>query len=157
MWLEGELSLMSDVHAWVLSRSVVSDSGNPMDCSPQDSSVHGIPQARILKWVTMLSSRGSSQPRGRIHVSCIGRWVLDQWATWEAREWHKHINRLLTYEIVPFEIKIPLVGQTASHDVGAIVVTGFHSHETLAVGAVHHLHQGMGTLGGGIHLIWKKK
>ena len=34
-----------------------------MDCSPPGSSVHGIPQARILEWVTMPSSRGSSQPR----------------------------------------------------------------------------------------------
>ena len=36
---------------------------NPMDCSPPDSSVHGILQARTLEWVAMPSSRGSSQPR----------------------------------------------------------------------------------------------
>ena len=36
---------------------------DPMDCSPQDSSVHWILQARILEWVTMPSSRGSSQPK----------------------------------------------------------------------------------------------
>ena len=36
---------------------------DPVDCSPQGSSVHGILQARILEWVAMLSSRGSSQPR----------------------------------------------------------------------------------------------
>ena len=34
-----------------------------MDCSPQVSSVHGIPQARILEWVAIPFSRGSSQPR----------------------------------------------------------------------------------------------
>ena len=33
---------------------------DPMDCSPPGFSVHGILQARILKWVAMLSSRGSS-------------------------------------------------------------------------------------------------
>ena len=33
---------------------------NPMDCSPPGSSVHGILQARILEWVAMPSSRGSS-------------------------------------------------------------------------------------------------
>ena len=33
---------------------------NPMDCSPQGSSVHEILQARILEWVPMPSSRGSS-------------------------------------------------------------------------------------------------
>ena len=37
---------------------------NPIDCSPLGSSVHGILQARILEWVAMPSSRGSSQPRG---------------------------------------------------------------------------------------------
>ena len=35
----------------------------PMDCSPPGSSVHGISQARILEWVAISSSRGSSQPR----------------------------------------------------------------------------------------------
>ena len=36
---------------------------DPMDCAPSSSSVHGILQARILEWVAMPSSRGSSQPR----------------------------------------------------------------------------------------------
>ena len=36
---------------------------NPMDCNPPGSSVHGILQARILEWVAMPSSRGSSQAR----------------------------------------------------------------------------------------------
>ena len=36
---------------------------DPMDCSPPGSSVHGIFQARILKWVAISSSRGSSSPR----------------------------------------------------------------------------------------------
>ena len=36
---------------------------NPINCSPPGSSVHGILQARILEWVAMPSSRGSSQPR----------------------------------------------------------------------------------------------
>ena len=44
---------------------------DPMDCSPQDSSVPGIFLARILKWVTISFSRGSSQPRTGTHVSCI--------------------------------------------------------------------------------------
>ena len=38
---------------------------HPMDCNPPDSSVHGIHQARILEWVAMPCSRGSSQPRDR--------------------------------------------------------------------------------------------
>ena len=55
----------------MLRASVVSDSVRPMDCSPPGSSVHGISQARVLEWVAMLSSRGSSKPRDQNHVSCI--------------------------------------------------------------------------------------
>ena len=52
---------------------------NPVDNGPLGSSVHGILQARILEWVLMPSSRGSSQPRDRTlvsDVSCIGRQIL---------------------------------------------------------------------------------
>ena len=42
-----------------------------MDCISPDSSVHGILQARILEWVAMPSSRGSSRPRDCTHVSCV--------------------------------------------------------------------------------------
>ena len=48
---------------------------NPMDCSPPGSSVHGILQARILKWVVMPSSRGSSQPRDSLLHWQAGRSV----------------------------------------------------------------------------------
>ena len=44
---------------------------DPMDCSPPGSSVHGILQARILEWVAIPFSRGSSQPRDRTPVSYI--------------------------------------------------------------------------------------
>ena len=37
---------------------------DPMDCSPPGSSIHGIFQARVLEWVAISFSRGSSQPRG---------------------------------------------------------------------------------------------
>ena len=49
---------------------------DPMDCSLPGSSVHGIFQARILKWVVTTFSRGSSPPRDWTCVSFIGRWVL---------------------------------------------------------------------------------
>ena len=59
---------------WVCNKvwevtSVVSDSATLWDPSPPGSSVHGILQARILEWVSMPSSRGSSPPRDRTHVS----------------------------------------------------------------------------------------
>ena len=52
---------------------------DPIDCSPPDSLVHGISQARVLEWVAISSSRGYFQPRDRTCVSCIsclGRQVL---------------------------------------------------------------------------------
>ena len=45
---------------------------NPVDCSLPGSSIHGILQARILEWVAISFSRGSSRPRDRTRVSCIG-------------------------------------------------------------------------------------
>ena len=56
---------------------------NPVDCSPPGSCVHGILQARILEWVAISFSRGSSQPRDQNQVSCIAgrRFIL--WATRE--------------------------------------------------------------------------
>ena len=44
---------------------------DPMDCNLPGSPVHGILQARILEWVAMPSSRGSSWPRDQTQVSCI--------------------------------------------------------------------------------------
>ena len=55
---------------------------DPMNCSPPGSSVHGMLQARILEWVAMLSSRGSSQPRDQTWVSCIGRRILYHLSQW---------------------------------------------------------------------------
>ena len=55
---------------------------NPMDCSPPGSSVHGIFQPRILEWVAMSFSRGSSQSRDKTHVSCLGRRVLYELNHW---------------------------------------------------------------------------
>ena len=55
-----------------------------VDCSPPDSSVHGILQPRILQWVAISSFRGSSWPRYQTCVSCIGRQILYHGATREA-------------------------------------------------------------------------
>ena len=54
-----------------VSCSVMSDSLRLHGLSPPGSSVHGILQARILEWVAMPFSRGSSQPRDRTQVSCV--------------------------------------------------------------------------------------
>ena len=60
---------------------------NPVDFSLPGSSVHGIFQARVLAWVAISYSRGSSRPRDQTCiscVSCIDRWILHHQATWEA-------------------------------------------------------------------------
>ena len=44
---------------------------DPMDCSLSGTSVHGIFQARVLEWIAIALSRGSSRPRDRTWVSCI--------------------------------------------------------------------------------------
>ena len=41
---------------------------DPVDCSPPGSSVHEILQARVLQWVAMPSSRGSSRPGDRTRI-----------------------------------------------------------------------------------------
>ena len=53
---------------------------DPMDCSPPDSSVHVIFQARILEWVAAPFSRGSFQPRHPTWVSCIEGRFFTIWA-----------------------------------------------------------------------------
>ena len=64
----------------IKSHSVVSD----MDCSPPGSSIHRILQARILEWVAIFFSRGSSQPRYWTWVSHIAGRLFTTWATREA-------------------------------------------------------------------------
>ena len=52
---------------------------DPMDCSLPGFSVHGIFQARVLEWVAISFSRGSSQPRDWTQVSLIvGKWLYSQ-------------------------------------------------------------------------------
>ena len=60
-----------------------------MDCSLPDSSVHGILQARILEWVAISFSRGSSQPRNRTQVSFIAGRFFTNWAMREVNS-HNH-------------------------------------------------------------------
>ena len=55
-----------------------------MDCSPPGSSVRGILQARILGWVAISFSRGSSWPRDWTRVFCIAGRFCPVWAPREA-------------------------------------------------------------------------
>ena len=57
---------------------------SPMNYSPPGSSVPGILQARILEWVAILFSRGSSLSSDQTQVSCIDGSFFTTWATREA-------------------------------------------------------------------------
>ena len=52
-----------------------------MDCHLPGSSGHGIFQARILEWIAISFSRGSSSPRDQTQVSYITGWAFTIWAT----------------------------------------------------------------------------
>ena len=67
--------------ACMLSLSVVSNSFDPMGCSPPGSSVHGILQARIVEWVAVPFSRGSSQHKNRTQASPLVGGFFTSWAT----------------------------------------------------------------------------
>ena len=57
---------------------------DPMDWSPPGSSVHGILQAKILEWVAISFSRGSSRPRDQTLLCCIAGRLLTDWGSREA-------------------------------------------------------------------------
>ena len=104
---------------------------DPMDCSPPVSSVHGIPQARILGWVAMPSSRVSFQPRDWTHFSCIGRQILYHWATRETacviRE--MQIKTRIKYHHTPIRM---LKSKTLTHQMLARMWNNRKSHSLLA-------------------------
>ena len=81
---------LSQISKWMRPRLLKSESEvtqscptlcDPMDCSLPGSSVHGIFQARVLKWIAISLSRGSSQPRGQTRISHIVGRPFTIWAT----------------------------------------------------------------------------
>ena len=80
------MQFTTQTRTWVHAKSPQScpTLGDPMDCRPPGSSVHGPLQARILEWVSMPSSRGSSQPWGWTQVSCLAGGFFTTSVTWEA-------------------------------------------------------------------------
>ena len=77
-----------------------------MDCSPPGSSVCGIFQARILEWVAISFSRGSSQPRYQTLVSCI---AVRFFTIYQGRPWDS-VHTLNTYlTLFPLHFKTPFL------------------------------------------------
>ena len=104
-----------------------------MDCSPPGSSVDRIFQARILEWVAISSSRGSSWPRDRTHVFYTGRQILYHWATWETPNfWIAHPNsqdhhsaHWLTQWILVITLGVPVWDQGIRTPKGLPAEVGF--------------------------------
>ena len=71
-WVDSDVPIQSLGHVWL---SVTPWTG---------FSVHGFFKTRVVEWVAISSSRGSSLPRDKICVTCIDRWLLYHWATWQA-------------------------------------------------------------------------
>ena len=93
--LQGSLveNVLYSVKMW-LSHQVVSDSCDPISCSPPGSSVHGISQTRILEWVAISFSRGSFWPRDWTRVSWTAGGFYTDLATREALS-----NQDMTFKI----------------------------------------------------------
>ena len=100
---------------------------DPMDCSLPGSSVHGILQERILEWVALASSRGSSQPRDQTiisYISCIGRQrlscstacgiFLDQGSNPCLLHWHEDSLPLSHKEAPVWFLNIHLISEILS-------------------------------------------
>ena len=97
--------------AYVLSLQLCLTVCDPINCSPLGYSVHGTMQARILEWIAMPSSRGSSWPRERTHISYL-LWspvLADRFftfsATWEACKIKIKLNKFI--EHLPFARQLP--------------------------------------------------
>ena len=73
---------------------------NPVDYNLPGSSVHGILQARVLEWVAISFSRGSSPPRDQTQVSHLGGRRFNLWAT---REAHVKLWLLPKYKKIAYD------------------------------------------------------
>ena len=100
---------------------------DPMDCSPPGSSVHGILQARILEWIAIPFSRGSSWPYDQTWVYCVASRFFTIWATrktwiltgcptnltqfWHYLPWESvrsHMLRAQSHKTVPTPLQLPI-------------------------------------------------
>ena len=77
---------------------------DPVDCSSPGSSVHGSLQARILEWVAIFFSRGSSWPWDWTWVSCTAGRLFTDWATREALGDTEGIKQIIILSPFPFFI-----------------------------------------------------
>ena len=84
--VQGLWGLVSYISLWLKWSEEKVAQSCPTLCNPMDYTVHGILQARILEWVAVPFSRGSSQPRDWTQVSHIAGRFLTNWAIVKAPE-----------------------------------------------------------------------
>ena len=90
------------------SCSVVSNSLWPYGLHPTRSHVRGTLQARILEWIAISSSRGSSGSRYWtcvFSISCIGRWILYHWAIWKVLCNNNNKNTLIHWILLFYKFQ----------------------------------------------------
>ena len=87
---------------------------NAMDCSPPSSSVHGIFQARILEWVAISFSRGSSWLRDWTQVSwkILYHWPISEYIyiyiyTHTHTHIHTHTHNWILYIYINYIVLLP--------------------------------------------------
>ena len=88
--------IYSNDHSYHFESDSESDSVMSDSLQPQDYTVHGILQARILEWVALPCCRRSSQPRDQTQVSRIAGRFFTSWATREA-----HFNSVIKWRCWP--------------------------------------------------------
>ena len=91
-----ELISLSTICTHACSFASVMSFCDTMNCHPPSPSVHGILQATILKWVAIISSRGSSRPRDfrSLMSSALASWFFTTSANWEAH--HNHLALVIS-------------------------------------------------------------
>ena len=102
---------------------------DPMDYSLPGSSVHGILQARILEWVAIPFSRGSSWPRDRTQVFHIAGRCFTIWAT---REAYYYSHQWLTWRQITVMRYLILKTLMFMKKVLIVYHGGFHAHHSFS-------------------------
>ena len=121
---------------------------DPVDCSPPDSCVHGISQARILEWVVIPFSRGFSLPGDRTRVSCITGRFFTSWATWkpiQLPEWVSESCSVVSDSLQPHGLYTPWNSPGQNIGVGSLsLLQGIFPTQGSNQGLLHYrwiLHQ----------------
>ena len=79
---------------------------DPMDCSPPRFSIHWIFQAKVLEWVAISFSRGSSRPRDRTQVSHIAGRRFNLCTTREVLKYENTVSQKTSYRDTELQIQV---------------------------------------------------